>query len=121
MTDSGALAPIGTENDLSAAACLITVFLRELVAPPLPGRAGTNQDFDLDGHHVVLVLEDERGARFPSLALVAVEAGSRAEYGFSSGLEVLNPPLWLTMLSNPIVTCVPTARLMSLFGPIGAM
>jgi len=42
MTDPGEFAPIGTENDLAAAACLITVILRELVALPLPGGTGTN-------------------------------------------------------------------------------
>ena len=59
MTDLGAFAPIGTENHLAVAAtCLITVVLRELVGLPLLGGAGTNLDFGLDSHHVVLVLED---------------------------------------------------------------
>ena len=42
-------------------ACLITVILRKLVALPLPGGAGTNLDFGLDGHHA-FVLEDGRRA-----------------------------------------------------------
>jgi len=125
------LALISSVNDLAAAAaavaCLITVFLRELVALPLPGGVRTNLDFGLDGHRVVLVLEDERD---PSGALdfhhchwslLRLDPGRGCEYGFSSGLEDLNPPRRLITPSNPIVVCFSTTRLMSLFGLTGAM
>lgn len=42
---------------------------RELVVFPAPVGAGTNLDFGLDGHHIVPVLEDWRGARFPPPSL----------------------------------------------------
>ena len=92
MADPGAFATIGTENDLAAAACLITVILRKLVALPLPSGPGTDLDFGLDGHHIVLVLEDERGARFPPLSLLALDRARECERGSSSGMKVLNLP-----------------------------
>ena len=120
-TDPGAFALIGTEHNIvvahaltttTAPACLITAFLRKLVALPVPGGAGTNLDVRLDGHHV-LVLEDGWRA---SGAL-----GFRHYYcwrwtharvrGFSNGMEVLNPPLWLMTLSNPTVACSPAVCL----------
>src|SRR5258706_1125836 len=85
-----------------------------LVAP------GSNLDFGLDDHHVVLVLEDEQGAsgaldfHHSHWSLLGLDPGHGCEYSFSSGLEALNPPLrWIT-LSNPIVACFPNARLVSL-------
>jgi len=82
MADPGAFAPIGTENDLAAAPCLITVILRKLVALPLPGGAGHQpglwprrsscrpRPWEWAGR--------QRGAQFPPLSLVTVGAGSRA-------------------------------------------
>src|SRR5258706_15172777 len=94
------LALISSVNDLAAAAaavaCLITVFLRELVALPLPGGVRTNLDFGLDGHRVVLVLEDERD---PSGALdfyhchwtrLRMDSGRLSEFGLSDDLVLQN-------------------------------
>ena len=75
MIDPGAFALISTQHDLifahvlttaaatAAAASLIAIILRELVAFPLPIGPGTGLDFGLDGHHVVFVFENGRDAR----------------------------------------------------------
>ena len=39
---------------------------------------GTSLDFDLDGHHVVVVLEDWRGARISPPSLLGPDQGADA-------------------------------------------
>ncbi len=84
MADPGALrtsALSTTSSSLAPSPPEVT--LRELVALPLPGGAGTNLDFSLDGHHTV-VLEDGWGAsralagRSMSTTTVTAGAGSGA-------------------------------------------
>ena len=102
----------------AAAPCLITVIPRELVALPLPGGAGTNLGTGLDGAHVFVLRMGGAvaGRLISTMSLLALDPGRECECAFSSGLEVLNPPLWLMTSSNPLVTCFPTIRLISLFG-----
>src|SRR5258706_1784856 len=110
LAKPGAFSLIGNERDVvvahtltttaAAAACFITVSLRELVVFPLPD-AGTSLDTGLDARHCV-VLEVGLGARFDHCHC-ALAPGRGCECGFSSGLKVLNPPLWLITTYNPIV------------------
>src|SRR5258706_15821418 len=92
MADPGTFATISTENDLAATSRLITVILRKLVTLPLPSGPGTNPDFGLNSHHIILVLEDEWGTRFSPLSLLALDRVCKCECGSSSGMKVLNLP-----------------------------
>ena len=82
---------------------------------------GTGLDFELDGRHGVVVLDDLAGRS--TSTTVATGAGSGlgqvCEYAFSSVMEVLNLPLGSLALSDPIVAFFPTAPLMGLFGRVG--
>ena len=127
MTDPGSFGLIRTEHDTdiniahalattTTTSSLIPMILNEQVALPPQGGAGTNLDFGLDSHYVlVLVLEDGR----PSISITAVGSRARvrvASMASRSARGALSTPLWLMNPSNPMVTCLPTARLTTLFG-----
>ena len=99
ITDRGAFALISTEYVIfvadaltatAAAAGLIRVILRSwshfrfrVARVPIWTSASRV-------HYVVLVLKDGRGARFPPLALLALDPARGCERGSSSGMKVLN-------------------------------
>ena len=76
---AGALPLFSTDNDpvvapaLTTTASLVAVIPRGLVALPLPLGVGTNYDFSRNEHHVVVIFDDGRHARFPSRSLLGLD------------------------------------------------
>ena len=113
MTNTGGFGLIGTEHDIVVAHALTTTTGRlshhgnptRVGRASLPGGAGTNLDFGVDGHYV-LILETGGALVERSIsATVTAGAGSgaRVRAWLLERLGVLKPPPWLMALSDRVV------------------